>query len=152
MQTKDYKSALKQLGVISFVPIGNSMWPTVKGGKNTVVVQAKTERLNKGDVALFITQNKYVLHRVVELTENGYVTRGDSMNTVETVQEEQVIGVMSGFYNGERYVDVADAKYLQRVDRWFNRKRLRAFRLFFFRLGQQIKGALARIFRIRKRY
>lgn len=152
MQTKDYKSALSEKGVIAFVPVGNSMWPTVKGGKNTVVVKGKTERLKKGDVALYIAQGKYVLHRVAELTDNGYVTRGDGMNTVEEVTEEQVIGVMSGFYRGKSYVDVNDAAYLNRVERWFKRKRLRAFRLFIFRLRQRVNGVAKRIFKGKKKY
>ena len=74
----DAKAKLTDNNVISFVPGGNSMWPTLKNKGQSVVVKAKTERLNKFDVALYVRgQNIFVLHRVMEVLNDGYIMCGD---------------------------------------------------------------------------
>ena len=37
---------------------------------------------------------------------------------LEPVQEEQVFGVMIGFYHGNKYLDSTDKKYLKKVKNW----------------------------------
>lgn len=142
-----YADALRDTEVISFVPCGNSMWPIIKNGKHTVIVQAKKDRLVEGDVALYIRDDgEYVLHRVSKVEEDGYIMRGDSQNYFEKVKEDAVIGVLTGLYYGKRYVDVNDAYYLKKVDKWFKRKLLRKIRLKFFYFGIKIKTKLKRLF------
>ncbi len=142
-----YADALRDTGVISFVPHGNSMWPIIKNGKNTVIVEAKKERLVEGDVALYVREDgEYVLHRVYAVKEGGYVMRGDSQNYFENVEESAVLGVLIGLYYGKRYVDVSDSFYTKKVDKWFKHELLRKIRLKFFYLGVKIKAKLKRIF------
>ena len=43
----DYEKELVKNGVIAFVPSGNSMWPTLKHRKQSVIVKLKTEKLKK---------------------------------------------------------------------------------------------------------
>lgn len=139
----DYEKILSEKGVVAFVPSGNSMWPTLKGGKQSVVVKAKEKRLSYYDVALYVRADGVnVLHRVVEVKDDGYVMRGDSQDLLETVKEEQVIGVMAGFYRGQRYIDANDARYLNQVERWFRKKLLRKIRLKLFYTKQRIKNKI----------
>ena len=136
----DYKTELEKNKVISFVPRGNSMWPILKNRGQSVIVQAKTERLNKLDVAFYVRANgAFVLHRVIEVTENGYIMCGDSQLTLEPVKEEQVFGVMTGFYVKDNLVGVLDEKYLERVKKWYGRKTRRKIKIKFFNLRNKAK-------------
>ena len=143
----DYRTELNKNSVIAFVPRGNSMWPTLKGGKQSVVVAKKEGRLSYFDVALYVRDDgTNVLHRVMKVENDGYVMLGDSQYALEKVKEEQVLGVMVGFYRGEKYVDANDVEYLKKVEKWFRKKFWRKLRLKVFYSLQKIK----RIFSKRK--
>ena len=136
----NYKEQLNQKGTIAIIPGGNSMWPTLKHHGQAVVITKKTERLKKYDVALFTRlDGKYVLHRVLQVLDDGYVFCGDSLLYTEKVLEEQVFGVMIGFYDKQNYVDVDDEKYIKKVEKWYKRKKLRYIRLKLFYLTNKIK-------------
>ena len=132
----DYVSELLKNGVIAFVPKGNSMWPTLKHRKQSVIVKVKTERLKPLDVALYKRENgTNVLHRVIKVVEGGYIMCGDSQFTLEKVAEENVYGVMTAFYKGKRCIEVTDKDYMESVKRLYANEKRRKFRvrLFFFR-------------------
>lgn len=134
-KTTDYRAELDKNGVIAFVPHGNSMWPTLKNGKQSVIVKQKTEKLRPMDVALYQRNNgTFVLHRVMKAEDFGYIICGDSQFACEKVKEEQVFGVMAGFYRGKRYVDVNDLDYIKRVKKLYSGTRRRKFlvKAFFF--------------------
>lgn len=145
-QNVDYKEQLIKNNVISFVPRGNSMWPTLKHKGQSVIVSAKRERLKKFDVALYVRgQNTFVLHRVLEVLPDGYVICGDSQFDLEKVLEEQIFGVMIGFYRGKKYIDCTDKKYLKKVERWYKRKKWRKVRLKIFFFVTKVKNKIKRI-------
>ena len=136
----NYKEQLNQKGTIAIIPGGNSMWPTLKHHGQAVIIKQKTQRLKKYDVALFTRlDGKYVLHRVIEVLDDGYVFGGDSLLYTEKVLEEQVFGVMIGFYDKQNYVEVDDEKYIKRVEKWYKSKKLRYIRLKLFYLTNKIK-------------
>ncbi len=143
----DYKAKLNQNKILAFVPSGNSMWPTLKNKGQSVVVKAKEERLEKYDVALYVRgQNTFVLHRVLEVLDNGYIMCGDSQFTLEKVTEDQIFGKMIGFYRGKKYIDCNDEKYKKQVQNLYKRKNLRKFRVKFFFLRKSVINKLKRIF------
>ena len=108
-QKADYKSQIEKNGAIAFVPGGNSMWPMLKNKKQSVIVVAKTQRLKKFDVAFYLRDNgAFVLHRVMQVLDDGYVMCGDSQFTLEKVKEENVFGIMTSFYRGKKCVEVTD--------------------------------------------
>lgn len=147
MSNNDYATELNKNGVLGFVPGGNSMWPTLKNRKQSVVVLAKTQKLKRFDVALYVrSDGAYVLHRVMESTDNGYIMCGDSQYTLEPVPENRVIGYMSGFYRGKKYIDCADPKYVKEIENWYGRKLLRKIRLKFFYMRVRLKNGLKKIF------
>lgn len=146
-QKSDYGTELNKYGVIAFVPGGNSMWPLLKNRGQSVIVEKKNGRLKKYDVALYLRKNGiYVLHRVLEQTDFGYIMCGDSQFTLEKVCEDQVIGVMKGFYDKNKYIQCNDEKYIKRVGRWYSHKFVRKVRLKLFFFRQRVKGKLKRIF------
>jgi hypothetical protein len=147
-----YREQVEKLGVISFVPNGVSMWPIIKNRGQSVIVEKKTSRLKKYDVAFYQRNTgNCVLHRVMEVTENGYIMCGDSQKFLEPVEEDMVFGVMTGFYKGEEYVPVTDEEYLKRVERWYARKKTRLFKITLFMFFHRAKNKLKRIFKKEKR-
>lgn len=147
----DYKTELIKNRILAFVPGGNSMWPTLKNRGQSVIVLVKTEKLKRFDVAFYVRSNgAYVLHRVMEATDYGYVMCGDSQTTLEKVLEEQVFGVMTGFYRGEKYIDVKDEAYIAEIESWYGNKKRREAKLKRFYFRQRVNAKIKRIFRIFK--
>ncbi|MDO4983368.1 MAG: S24/S26 family peptidase [Eubacteriales bacterium] len=100
-----FEQYLKEYGTLTYHFHGVSMLPLLRQGKDLCTVVAKgEEKCKKYDVALYKRINDpgtYVLHRIVKLTDYGYVFLGDNCVSYEYIQEEQVIGVMSSFYRGK---------------------------------------------------
>ena len=147
----DYKNALLKNGVVAFVPKGNSMWPFIKNGKNTVVVKTLTLPINALDVILFERDNgDYVLHRVIKVEENSYITVGDNFPHPERIQKSQVLGVMDGFYTNEKYTQATDEKYKKKVKKWYKNGLFVKARKGFFALKIKTKTVIQRIFKRKK--
>ena len=142
----DYKTALISHGFLAFVPRGNSMWPTLKNGKQSVVLLPKKERLKRMDVAMYKRDDgSFVLHRVIEVKEDGYVFCGDSMAITlkEFVKEEQVFGVMVGYYKHKRYITTEDNSFIRRGEKLYKHEGFRIFKVrlagFLFRVKNKLK-------------
>lgn len=147
-QNGDCITELVKNGVIAFVPSGNSMWPTLKNKGQSVIVKKKTEKLRAMDVALYRREDgTNVLHRVIKITNCGYIMCGDSQFVLEKVKEENVYGVMTAFYRGKRYIEVTDADYIAQVKRLYAHEKRRKFRVKAFFLRNRIKGFIARVWR-----
>lgn len=151
IKNSDYKTQLNEKGVISFVPAGDSMWPILKHRNQSVVIEKKCGKLSPFDVAFYVRDNGvFVLHRVVEVTENGYIFSGDSQLVTESINEEQVFGKMVGFYKGKKYVDCTTPKYKNKIKKMYANKSLRKFKIKCFYLAKRIKAKISRIFRRNK--
>ena len=90
-----------------FTPNGNSMYPIFKDGKNEVVL-TKAENLKIGDIPLCRKSNgSYVLHRIDEITDKGYVIRGDNQLYREGYfTEKDIICKVSGYYKNSKYISL----------------------------------------------
>ena len=152
IKINDYIEKLNKNQVISFVPRGDSMWPTLKNKGQSVIVSAKKERLKEFDVALYVRgQNTFVLHRVLKVLEDGYAICGDSQFDLEKVAEDQIFGVMIGFYRGKKYIDCNDEKYLKKVKNLYKHKKLRKIRVKFYFFRKRVVNKLKIIFRSKKK-
>ncbi|MBQ8726659.1 MAG: S24/S26 family peptidase [Clostridia bacterium] len=124
---------------------GVSMLPMIESGKDVVVIEKKTERLKPLDVALYMRNGKdYVLHRVLKVTKDGYVIRGDNCYSDEIVKEDEVIGVLTQYFKGEKPIMMDDKDYLRYVD-----KRLKSYKVrrFFVLTIAKLKAFARRIFK-----
>lgn len=113
----DIKGILEKEGKFVGTTVGVSMRPMIRSGKDVIVVDKKTERLKPYDVALYTRGNAYVLHRVLTVRESDYVIRGDNCYADEYVPEDAVIGVLTGFFRGEKEVDLNGKKYQRYVNK-----------------------------------
>lgn len=128
--------------------VGVSMLPMLKAGRDSVVIRAKTGRLSYLDVALYKRGKDYVLHRVIAVREDGYVIRGDNCYENEYVPEENILGVLTEFFRGEKHIFCTDKKYLHYAERRIRRYPVRRF---FVRMKRAAKRALKKILRWDKR-
>ena len=101
------EQALEREGEIPHMTVGVSMEPMLHTRKNIVIIKKVGEPLKKYDVVLYKRGDSYVLHRLVKITADGkYVFRGDNcMNDEHDITDENVLGVLKGYYKGERYID-----------------------------------------------
>ena len=127
--------------------VGVSMLPMLKNRRDSVIVLKKTERLKPLDVALYKRGNDYVLHRVLEVKDWGYIIRGDNTYSDEHILEEHVIGVLTEFYRKDKHVLCTDEKYLRYVKR-----RLKSYpiRRVFFVVKQKAYAIARRVLKGKK--
>lgn len=108
------KEHLKNGGEVIFAITGNSMRPMLHHRRDKVVlVKSKDRRLNKYDITLFTRPDgKYILHRVVAVSDVGYTFRGDNQYVNEyPVLPEQIVGVVTGFWRNDQFISCSSAGY-----------------------------------------
>lgn len=110
--TSDIKTMLEKDGFIVQMPFGISMYPMLKQKRDSVVIKKLSEKPKENDVVLFQdVTGKYLLHRVIKVSENDYIIRGDNNLQHEYgVKNEQILGILIGFYKGEKYIDCNNNK------------------------------------------
>lgn len=138
---------LQKFKTIAFVPKGNSMYPFIKDRGNTVYISIKEKRLSPFDIGLFIRKNgTIVLHRVVEVLEDGYLFCGDSVLESEKVLENDVIGFLTAYEKGKKKVDFS-SKDREKARKWYKKSGKRKLRLKLFFFNLRVKNKLKRIFK-----
>ena len=122
--------------------VGVSMLPMLKTRRDSIVVSKKTGRLKPWDVALYKRGESYILHRVLKVTDTGYIIRGDNCYSDEIVPEECILGVLTEFFRKDEHYFCDDEKYLRYVKR-----RLKTYpqRRFFVRMKGKMKRIVKKI-------
>ena len=73
--------------------LGNSMYPTIESGTFVIIKQEQEYFL--GDIIAFVNEdNKNVVHRIIEQTDEGFITKGDNnrRNDPGIIPPGEVIG------------------------------------------------------------
>ena len=95
---------MKEKGRLTYTNVGVSMWPFIRQGKDLVVIEAPKGRLKKYDVPLYRinpSENRYTLHRILEVREQDYIIRGDNcLKTEHGIRDEQIVGVLTKIIRG----------------------------------------------------
>lgn len=138
------EDVLREKGVYIGPTVGVSMLPMLKERRDTIVVRKKTEKLKRLDVALYRRGDAYVLHRVLEQTETGYIIRGDNCYADEIVPEDAVIGVLTEFFQADKHVFCTDKEYIAYAE---NRLKTYKTRRFFVQLKSVLLAIPRKIFR-----
>ena len=88
---------LENGGKATLTVTGGSMLPMLRNRRDMVVLIPPKEP-KKGDIALFVRKNgSYVLHRIVAVTETGFLCCGDNQDVCEPITPEQIVAVVDGF-------------------------------------------------------
>ena len=105
------EEVLASRGYCVISPIGNSMRPLLRPRRDSVEIRPAQGRLKRLDVALYRQGDKLILHRVVKVSESGYVIRGDNCDYKENVTDGQIVGVITAFYRGNKRHTVDEKGY-----------------------------------------
>lgn len=99
--------------------VGDSMQPLLYQGRTQVVLLPLSGPLKSGDLPLYQRPNgQYVLHRVVQVKDGVYYTRGDNRYGKERVEPDWMLGVVSEIVRGGKTVRVTDPAYQCYVAFW----------------------------------
>ena len=118
-------------GNVSFTPMGISMYPMLRNGRDKVVLSPLPDRLKKYDVILYRRAGgQYVLHRIIGVGKS-YTCIGDNQYRKEYgIDRSQVIAVVSSFTRKGKEYSVNGFGYRLYCRVWhytrFPRKLLRA--------------------------
>lgn len=126
MHTSTIEEAVKK-GNFVIHPKGVSMWPMIRSGKDSVVINPHQGRLKKYDIPLYKDHiDRYVVHRIIEVTDTGYVICGDGLFEIEyDITDDDIIGVVTGFFRKEKYIPVDSKRYMRYVHFWVDNFYLR---------------------------
>ena len=131
--------ALRENEEVAVLTSGISMEPMLRQHRDIVIIKRIDRKLKKNDVPLYKRpgRDKLVLHRILKVTENGYVIRGDNLYIKEyDVKDGDIIGVLKAFYRDGKYYDCEKSRkykiyvFLMRTSypfRYFWKFRLRPF-------------------------
>ena len=147
MIDSSFEQTLKSVGVIVSDFKGTSMNPLLKSGRDRVLIETPKSRLKRGDVALYKrVSGTYVLHRVYKVLPFSYVFWGDNQTVLEYgVEDSMILGVMAGYYKGEKYIDFSKSKkYAIYKLFWCSAVKLRRFLHFFRRVWWKLKKLFSR--------
>ena len=137
MSKSTFEEELKEKGVLVYTNVGTSMCPLIRQGKDVMIIKSvKSSKLKKMDVPLYKRENgQYVLHRIIKVTKDGYVIRGDNTYSNEYgVTDSQILGVLSGVIRNGKEISVNSfgykvysyfwlyTYYIRKVVVWMKRK------------------------------
>jgi len=116
---KKIEDILKEEGIFVSTTVGVSMFPMLRNRRDTIVIKPYEGRLKKYDVPLYKRNSDYILHRIIEVRSDSYVIRGDNCENKEYgITDEQILGVLTGFYRGEKQVNMEGWRYKLYVRAW----------------------------------
>ncbi len=133
-----------QRGHFVIRPRGVSMWPMIRNGKDSVLIEPVHGRLEKYDIPLYKDRlDRYVIHRIIKVTEDGYVICGDGLHEREyDITDRNIIGVVKGFYRKEKFISCDSKAYMAYVKFWVGIIFLRKPIIETVRLKRRIKARL----------
>ncbi|MCD8149999.1 MAG: S24/S26 family peptidase [Clostridiales bacterium] len=124
---------------VTLTVTGRSMWPMLRGGRDSVTLHRPKGALKKYDIPLYRRRDgSWVLHRIVEVRTDGYLCMGDHQLRAERVARRQIVGVVTSFTRGGRTISPRSPACRFYVTLWC---RLRLPR----RVGLRLEAAYVRL-------
>ena len=106
-------------GVFVSTTVGVSMYRMLRNRRDTIIIRPCEGRLNKYDVPLYKRGSDYILHRIVDVRPDSYVICGDNCLQKEYgITDEQILGVLTGFYRDGKPIDMDSIFYKSYVRLW----------------------------------
>ncbi len=134
------EESLKQNGIYVTLTKGNSMNPMLVEGRDRVVIVPPKFPLKKYDIPVYRKQGHYTMHRIVKVKKNGYIICGDNRIALEKdVRESDIVGVLEGFYQGDKYVSIEDREYLKYAEKTVKSLKWRRAKSFPGRVIRKLK-------------
>ena len=113
-----FEDLLRNDGRLVYKTKGTSMEPMLRQNRDLVIIEVPSSRLQKYVVALYRRDEKYILHRVIGVNDDGYRIRGDNTYSTEHVPFDDVIGVLTRFQRKGKLHTVTERGYRFYVRFW----------------------------------
>jgi hypothetical protein len=129
-----FEDELERYGNLVYTGTGCSMMPLIRQGQDLVEIVRKDDgvRCSKYDVVLYKRGDRYILHRILKVTREGYVIAGDHNYTREyDITDRQILGVLTAVVRDGRRINVNDKPYRVYVHMWCDFYHVRAVILVF---------------------
>ena len=128
---------LKNGGSARLTVTGNSMWPMLKDGIDSVLIEPANRMVKRWELPLYQRDDgSLVLHRVMKKKKDAYAMCGDNQVIVEwPVRAEQIIGIAVEFTRKGKTTKCNNILYRIYAAMW---SILRPCRLFMLRLYRKI--------------
>ena len=134
---KGMEKALKEEKLFIGKTQGDSMYPMLISGRDSVVIKPPVFPLKKYDVPVYRRDGHYTMHRIVKVTRKGYIICGDNRTHLERdISDDDIVGVLTAFYHNGKFIECSDEAYIR-----YSKKVCRSFPV------RRIKGLIKRIFR-----
>jgi hypothetical protein len=126
---EDADILLKEGREVTLRPLGSSMLPFIRGGKDSVRLK-KMPSVAVGDMILVRLQGpRYVLHRLIEKDGDKLTLMGDgNLAGTESCTEKDVIGTVIAIERGRRVVKPGNGLWWRRIPRIVRRYLLAIYR------------------------
>jgi hypothetical protein len=142
--SRSIEQQLRENGFYVSTTVGVSMRPMLRNRRDRVILRAAepNEHLQKWDLPLYRTADgSYLLHRIIGHTKDGrYIVRGDNTYHKEYVSQDQIVGVMTEFYRGEKNIIATNRAYRCYAAFWNALYPLRKLWLFVRSIGGRLIG------------
>jgi len=116
---RQIEDVLAEEGLFVSTTVGVSMFPMLRNRRDTIIVMPYEGRLKKYDVPLYKRGSDYILHRIIEVLPDSYVICGDNCIQKEYgITDEQILGVLTGFYRGSKQINMDGFGYKLYVRVW----------------------------------
>lgn len=127
------ESALNSGNDVKLSVTGNSMFPTLRGGVDSVCLTKAPDKIKKYDIPLYRRENgEYILHRIIKCKGDLFYANGDNQYTVEKdIDFSSVLGVVKEIYRGKKTISCSSVRYRIYSRFWVA---VRPFRGFFIKL------------------
>lgn len=83
------KEYVNFFGYSVFEVVSNSMAPTIE--KKDIILVKVGEKLEKNDIITYKVEDSFVTHRIMDIKDSYYITRGDANNSQDTPVEKDII-------------------------------------------------------------
>ena len=114
IEVYSFEDLLEEKGYIVYTNVGTSMLPLLRERRDIIEIRPLADRRpQKYDVLLYKRGSMYILHRVLKVSEDGYVIAGDHNTFVERdVTDDMILGRMTRIIRDGREILVdEDWKY-----------------------------------------
>ncbi len=144
MKQLTIEEQLEKDGYVLELSVGTSMEPMLKQRREQLLIEKISSPLKNNDVVLYKRDSgQYVLHRIVSKRKSHYIIRGDNRYINENVCPNQIIGILKGFYRGDKFIDCKkNAGYVIYVVFW---RLTYPFRFLFDKLFLLVRRIISRL-------
>lgn len=112
---EDAAELMREGREVTFTPLGNSMLPFIRGGKDAVRLRKKPSTAI-GDIILVRLPGRYVLHRLIHKEGNRLTLMGDgNIRGTEHCTEEDVLGTVIAILRNGKEVQPGDGRLWRRL-------------------------------------